>query len=66
MSGSLIISLRLTHLWIESKSDGNKIKLVTIATNKVIEISSPNAAVPPKSEAAKILNPHQNRKQQKY
>ena len=42
---------------MELSKDGNKIKLVSIATNKVKETKTPKAWVPPNSEAVKIENP---------
>ena len=36
---------------------GRRVRLVIIATNKIIEVSTPKTMVPPKLEKAKIINP---------
>ena len=40
-----------------NKRTGNKTRLVIVATNKVTDVSHPNANVPPKLLAQKITNP---------
>jgi hypothetical protein len=39
---------------------GNKMRLVNIEINNVVEVSKPSATVPPKSEKAKMINPANN------
>ena len=36
---------------------GNKTRFVSVAVNKVTEVSQPNANVPPKLLAQKMINP---------
>lgn len=44
----------------ESNNDGKRIKLETIANNKVIDTKPPNAIVPPKLETVNTKNPKNN------
>ncbi len=47
----------ILFLLLISSITGNKIRLVTVATNKVKDVNQPNAWVPPKPLKQKITNP---------
>jgi hypothetical protein len=51
------ISCHLLFPSNESNNAGNNIKLKINAMSRVMEMSIPNAAVPPNEEAAKMPNP---------
>jgi hypothetical protein len=52
-----------SHCFLELNNNnktGKKIKLVMVATNKVTDVSHPNANVPPKLLAQKMMKPAVN------
>lgn len=57
IKGSSMISFFIDFLWIDNKIAGNKIMFVNMDINKVIDINTPNATVPPKLEAENIEKP---------
>ena len=60
MDGSFNTSLLAILRSNDSKREGNKSKLESMANKRVIDTNAPSATVPPKLEIVKTENPKNN------